>query len=66
MTGPELRIVHPDESLAVVDKPAGLVVHPAPSHRGPTLVSELGELLGGGPTRSGRESSIGSTRARAA
>jgi 23S rRNA pseudouridine1911/1915/1917 synthase len=31
-----------------VDKPAGLVVHPAPSHHGPTLVSELGELLGGG------------------
>jgi 23S rRNA pseudouridine1911/1915/1917 synthase len=42
------RIVYVDESLAVVDKPAGLVVHPAPSHTGPTLVSELGELLGGG------------------
>ena len=28
----ELRIVHLDEDLAVVDKPAGLVVHPAPSH----------------------------------
>jgi 23S rRNA pseudouridine1911/1915/1917 synthase len=45
---PELRIVHLDESLAVVDKPAGLVVHPAPSHQGPTLVDELGEILGGG------------------
>jgi 23S rRNA pseudouridine1911/1915/1917 synthase len=44
----KLRIVHLDDALAVVDKPAGLVVHPAPSHRGPTLVSELGELLGGG------------------
>jgi 23S rRNA pseudouridine1911/1915/1917 synthase len=43
-----LRIVHADEALAVVDKPAGLVVHPAPSHRGTTLVEELGELLGGG------------------
>jgi 23S rRNA pseudouridine1911/1915/1917 synthase len=43
-----LRIVHADEALAVVDKPAGLVVHPAPSHAGPTLVSELGDLLGGG------------------
>lgn len=42
------RIVHVDDSLAVIDKPAGLVVHPAPSHRGPTLVSELGDLLGGG------------------
>jgi 23S rRNA pseudouridine1911/1915/1917 synthase len=44
----ELRIVHVDEALAVVDKPAGLVVHPAPSHSGPTLVDELGDLLGGG------------------
>ena len=44
----ELRIVHVDDSLAVIDKPAGLVVHPAPSHTGPTLVSELGDLLGGG------------------
>jgi len=47
----ELRIVHLDEALAVVDKPAGLVVHPAPSHRGPTLVDELGEILGGGADR---------------
>jgi 23S rRNA pseudouridine1911/1915/1917 synthase len=42
------RIVHLDAHLAVVDKPAGLVVHPAPSHRGTTLVDELGEILGGG------------------
>jgi 23S rRNA pseudouridine1911/1915/1917 synthase len=53
--GGELRVVHLDEAFAVVDKPAGLVVHPAPSHRGPTLVDELGELLGGGadPERPG-------------
>jgi 23S rRNA pseudouridine1911/1915/1917 synthase len=51
----ELRIVHVDEQLAVVDKPAGLVVHPAPSHSGSTLVDELGEILGGGedPERPG-------------
>ena len=51
----ELRIVHLDEQLAVVEKPAGLVVHPAPSHRGPTLVDELAEILGGGadPERPG-------------
>jgi 23S rRNA pseudouridine1911/1915/1917 synthase len=51
----ELRVVHADEALAVVDKAAGLVVHPAPSHRGPTLVGELGDLLGGGadPERPG-------------
>jgi len=52
---PELRVVHIDEQLAVVDKPAGLVVHPAPSHTGPTLVDELAEILGGGgdPERPG-------------
>jgi 23S rRNA pseudouridine1911/1915/1917 synthase len=48
MAEPEPRVVHLDEALAVVDKPAGLVVHPAPSHRGPTLVERLGEILGGG------------------
>jgi len=50
-----LRVVHLDDDLAVVDKPAGLVVHPAPSHRGPTLVDELTEILGGGsdPERPG-------------
>jgi 23S rRNA pseudouridine1911/1915/1917 synthase len=52
---PELRIVHLDDSLAVIEKPAGLVVHPAPSHSGPTLVGELEEILGGGadPERPG-------------
>jgi 23S rRNA pseudouridine1911/1915/1917 synthase len=51
----KVELVYVDEALAVIDKPAGLVVHPAPSHRGPTLVSELGELLGGGedPERPG-------------
>jgi 23S rRNA pseudouridine1911/1915/1917 synthase len=51
----EPRIVHADEWLAVVDKPAGLVVHPAPGHRGDTLVDVLGDLLGGGedPRRPG-------------
>jgi 23S rRNA pseudouridine1911/1915/1917 synthase len=55
VTEPELRVVHLDEQLAVVDKPAGLVVHPAPSHTGPTLVGELAEILGGGgdPERPG-------------
>jgi 23S rRNA pseudouridine1911/1915/1917 synthase len=50
-----LRVVHLDEWLAVIEKPAGLIVHPAPSHRGPTLVDELAEILGGGadPERPG-------------
>jgi 23S rRNA pseudouridine1911/1915/1917 synthase len=52
--GEELRVVHIDDDLAVVDKPAGLVVHPAPSHRGPTLVDELQGIIGGGdPQRPG-------------
>ena len=45
---PTPRIVHRDERLAVIEKPAGLVVHPAPGTRDPTLVDLLGELLGGG------------------
>lgn len=42
------RLVHVDERLAVIEKPAGLVVHPAPGHHGDTLVDALGDLLGGG------------------
>ncbi len=41
-------IVHSDDHLAVIEKPAGLVVHAAPGHRGQTLVDVLGDLLGGG------------------
>jgi 23S rRNA pseudouridine1911/1915/1917 synthase len=44
----EPRIVHLDDRLAVVDKPAGLVVHPAPGVRGPTMVDLLAGILGGG------------------
>jgi 23S rRNA pseudouridine1911/1915/1917 synthase len=44
----EPRIAYRDRRLAVIDKPAGLVVHPAPGHRGRTLVDALGGLLGGG------------------
>jgi 23S rRNA pseudouridine1911/1915/1917 synthase len=40
--------VHLDDDLAVVEKPAGLVVHAAPSVRGETLVERLGDVLGGG------------------
>ena len=36
-----LRIVYEDESLLVVDKPAGMVVHPAPGHWSGTLVNAL-------------------------
>ncbi len=46
-----LSIVHEDEHLAVIDKPAGLVVHPAPGHWHDTLVNALvarGTTLSGG------------------
>lgn len=36
-----LDIVYEDEDVAVVNKPAGLVVHPAPGHRTGTLVNAL-------------------------
>jgi 23S rRNA pseudouridine1911/1915/1917 synthase len=47
----ELTIVYEDPQLLVVDKPAGLVVHPAPGHPDGTLVNGLlhhcgAELLG--------------------
>ena len=46
-----LAVVYEDEELAVIDKPAGLVVHPAPGHWDDTLVNALvarGVRLGGG------------------
>jgi 23S rRNA pseudouridine1911/1915/1917 synthase len=46
-----LPIVYEDADLIVIDKPPGLVVHPAPGHRGGTLVNALiahcGESLSG-------------------
>jgi 23S rRNA pseudouridine1911/1915/1917 synthase len=41
-------IVHMDDDLAVIEKPAGLVVHSAPSHKGETLVDVLDGIAGGG------------------
>jgi 23S rRNA pseudouridine1911/1915/1917 synthase len=43
-----LRIAYEDEHLLVVDKPAGIVVHPAPGHATGTLVHGLlGRVAGG-------------------
>jgi 23S rRNA pseudouridine1911/1915/1917 synthase len=44
----ELRVAYEDEHLVVVDKPAGLVVHPAPGHAKGTLVHGMLDVLGGG------------------
>jgi len=42
-----VRVVYEDADLLIVDKPAGLVVHPSAGHAGGTLVNAL--LAHGGP-----------------
>jgi 23S rRNA pseudouridine1911/1915/1917 synthase len=44
----ERLIVHLDEDLAVLEKPAGLIVHSAPSHKGETLVDLMEGIAAGG------------------
>ncbi|NNM96666.1 MAG: RluA family pseudouridine synthase [Candidatus Dormibacteraeota bacterium] len=56
-TGP-VRLVYQDDLIAVVDKPAGMVVHPAPAHHGTTLADVVRAWEGpwstvGGPERPG-------------
>ncbi len=46
-----VSVVYEDDDLLIVDKPAGLVVHPAPGHPGGTLVNAL--LGRGGPAAYG-------------
>jgi len=47
--GPPAPIVAwENDDLLVIDKPAGLVVHPAPGHRGTTLVELLAREAGSG------------------
>jgi 23S rRNA pseudouridine1911/1915/1917 synthase len=45
----EFEVVYEDADLMVVDKPAGLVVHPAPGHSGTTLAEALRGRAAGGP-----------------
>jgi 23S rRNA pseudouridine1911/1915/1917 synthase len=49
------EVVFEDDYLLVVDKPAGVVIHPAPGHRGPTLAQALAGRAAGGadPERAG-------------
>jgi 23S rRNA pseudouridine1911/1915/1917 synthase len=58
--GVELPIVHVDDAVVVVDKPAGLVVHPGAGNPGGTLVNgllsrfpDLGDAEWPDPTRPG-------------
>ncbi len=49
-----LRIAHEDEHVLVVDKPAGIVVHPSPGHATGTMVHGLlGRTAGGEEERPG-------------
>lgn len=53
-----LRIVHEDPEMLIIDKPAGLVTHPAPGHPSGTLVNALlglGEGILGPATVAGRQ-----------
>ncbi len=52
---PPPAVVYADEHLLVVDKPAGVVVHPAPGQRGGTLAEALATAgaAGGEPGRAG-------------
>ncbi|BDI22413.1 pseudouridine synthase [Herbiconiux sp. L3-i23] len=38
---PDLRIVHDDDDIVVVDKPVGVAAHPSPGWSGPTVVGAL-------------------------
>ncbi len=49
----DVPVLHRDEHLLVVDKPAGLLVHPGPGYRGPTLVQGLLREVGGEGIRPG-------------
>jgi 23S rRNA pseudouridine1911/1915/1917 synthase len=42
---PDVAVVFEDDYLLVVDKPAGLVTHPAPGHHGPTLADAVQGLV---------------------
>jgi len=53
-----LRLVYQDADLVVVDKPPGMVVHPAPGHSSGTLVHAL-LGLGGDWSRAGGEARPG-------
>jgi 23S rRNA pseudouridine1911/1915/1917 synthase len=45
----EFRIAYSDEHLFVIDKPAGVVVHPGRGHEQGTLVQALAGRVAGGP-----------------
>ena len=66
-----LEVVYEDDDLLIVDKPAGLVVHPSPGHHAATpwstrlLARAGGADTAGSPASRARASSTGSTATRA-
>jgi len=50
-----LTILYEDDALLVIDKPAGLVIHPAPGHADGTLVNAVLAHCGASLTRVGSE-----------
>ncbi|MGC2192427.1 MAG: RluA family pseudouridine synthase [Candidatus Dormiibacterota bacterium] len=54
----EVRLVYEDELLVVVDKPAGMVIHPGPGHRHGTL-AQLVQSWGGPWSTAGGEDRAG-------
>ncbi len=54
-----IEILHEDKALLVLNKPAGLVVHPAPGHWTGTLVNALLHHFASSPPSEGSLSSIG-------
>jgi 23S rRNA pseudouridine1911/1915/1917 synthase len=49
----DIPVLYRDDHLLVVDKPAGLLVHPVPGYSGPTLVHGLLHEIGGEGPRPG-------------
>src|SRR6202142_3032128 len=37
----DIKVLFENEGILIIDKPAGLVVHPAPGYKGPTLAAGL-------------------------
>lgn len=60
-----LDILYEDDDMLVINKPAGLVVHPAPGHWSGTLVNAVLHHLGMGTAESGEGKGAGLPRAPA-
>ena len=60
----DMRIVHDDEHLVVVDKPVGVAAHPSPGWTGPTVVGGLAAMGQNVATSGAAERQIGRASCR--